>query len=174
MLIDRFMPRYDVLARYRIDIHAPIERAYAAARRMDMCDSSMVRWLLRMRGFPRSALTLDAMFRSGFVLLADNPPGEVVFGLVGRFWTPLPQILRCDADGFAGFHRPGFAKMAGNLAFIPQGDGRSVRVTTETRVRCSCDSSRRSFRLYWLLIGPFSGLIRKEWLRLIKERAEGD
>jgi hypothetical protein len=34
------------------------------------------------------------------------------------------------------------------------------------------DVTRRSFQRYWRLIGLFSGLIRKEWLRLIKKQAE--
>ena len=63
------------------------------------------------------------------------------------------------------------AKAVGNFAFLPQ-EAETVRVTTETRVYCLGDTSRHNFRLYWLLIGPFSGLIRKEWLRLIKQRAE--
>jgi hypothetical protein len=34
------------------------------------------------------------------------------------------------------------------------------------------DESRRRFRLYWLFIGPFSGLIRRKILRSIKHEAE--
>ncbi len=33
-------------------------------------------------------------------------------------------------------------------------------------------AARRRFRLYWLAIRPFSGLIRRLWLRAIKRRAE--
>jgi hypothetical protein len=33
-------------------------------------------------------------------------------------------------------------------------------------------SSRRRFRIYWTMISLFSGLIRREWLKLIKRRAE--
>ncbi len=169
--IDRFLPRYDVAARYQIDVHAPVERVYQAARCLDMGDSQIVRWLYRLRGLPNSSLTLDGMLKWGFVLLADVPSQEIVFGLIGRFWTLSAQIQSVTADAFAGFDRNGFAKAAGNIAFVPQGNG-SVRVTTETRVHCLGDSSRRFFRLYWLLIGPFSGVIRKEWLRLIKRGAE--
>ncbi|MGA7641496.1 MAG: hypothetical protein WBW56_04765, partial [Syntrophobacteraceae bacterium] len=101
----------------------------------------------------------------------DKPCNELVFGLIGRFWAASTQIQRVNADAFIKFDQPGFAKAVGNMAFIAQGDG-SVRVTTETRVLCPDDASRRCFRLYWLFIGPFSGIIRKEWLRLIKQGAE--
>jgi hypothetical protein len=45
-------------------------------------------------------------------------------------------------------------------------------LTTETRVWAADPSSRRRFRLYWLAIRPFSGLIRRLWLREIKRTAE--
>lgn len=172
MLINRFMPRYDVSARYHIDIDAPVERAYSAGRRLDMGDSAIVRWLYRLRGLPRSGLTLDGMLKWGFVLLAEEPSQEFVFGLVGRFWSPFPEIQAIQPEAFIEFNQPGVAKAAGNLAFIPLEGGRGVRVSTETRIYCTCEESRRRFRRYWRLIGPFSGLIRKEWLRLIKRRAE--
>ncbi|RJR42975.1 MAG: hypothetical protein C4567_06455 [Deltaproteobacteria bacterium] len=172
MLIDQLLPNFDIQARYQIDIDAPVERAYAVARHHDMRDSFIIRWLCRLRGLPKSSLTFEGMFKLGFVQLADKPSQEIVFGLVGRFWTPSPQILRIQADDFLTFNQPGFAKVVGNIAFMPRSDAMGVRVSTETRVRCFGNSSRRAFRLYWLLIAPFSGIIRKEWLRLIKHRAE--
>lgn len=171
MLIDQFLPTYDINARYQIEINAPLERVYEAARHLDMSDSWMVRWLYRLRGLPKRALTLDGMVKWGFVLLADQPSQEIVFGLVGRYWARSGQIHPVTADTFVDFDQPGYAKTVGNIGLVPQEDG-LVRVTTETRVYCPDQASRRSFRLYWALIGPFSGLIRKEWLRLIKQKAE--
>lgn len=172
MLIDELLPRYDMKARYQIDVDAPVERAYSVARHLDMRDSTVVRCLYRLRGLPESGLTLEGMLRWGFVLLADKPSQEIVFGLIGRFWTPFPRIQHVRADAFVEFNRPGFAKAVGNMAFTPLGDAGGVRVTTETRALCLCDSSRRSFRLYWRLVGPFSGVIRREWLRQVKRQAE--
>jgi len=171
MLIDQVLPTCDISARYKMDIHAPIERVYSSARYLDMSDSWMVRWLYRLRGLPQNSLTLDGMLKWGFVLLADQPSQEIVFGLIGRFWTHSAQIQPVTADTFVEFHQQGYAKAVGNIAFTPQGAD-LVRVTTETRVYCPDDASRRNFRLYWLVIGPFSGIIRKEWLRLIKQQAE--
>lgn|SRR5574341_310578 len=172
MLLDQFLPSYEVSARYQIDIHAPIEKVYSAARHLDMSASWIVRGLYRLRGLPASSLTLNGMLKWGFVLLADNPTQEIVFGLIGRFWTPSAQIQAVAAEAFVDFHQPGYAKAVGNMAFLPRGAG-IVRVTTETRVHCPDETSRRNFRLYWSLIGLFSGVIRKEWLRLIKQEAEG-
>jgi hypothetical protein len=171
MLIDQFSPSYEVSAQYQIDIHAPIEKVYSAARHLDMSGSWIIRWLYRLRGLPTSSLTLEGMLKWGFILLADESGREIAFGLIGRFWTPSAQIQSVTANTFAEFHQPGYAKAVGNIAFLPQNFG-IVRLTTETRVHCLDDISRRNFRMYWSLIGPFSGVIRKEWLRLIKQEAE--
>jgi hypothetical protein len=107
MLIDQFLPRYDVTARYQIDIQAPIERVYLAARNLDMTDSWIVRWLYRLRRLPKYSLTLDGMLKMGFVLLADQPPQEIVFGLVavfGRLWVrfnvslPILSLISTSKD----------------------------------------------------------------------------
>ncbi|MEW6265816.1 MAG: hypothetical protein AB1641_22310 [Thermodesulfobacteriota bacterium] len=171
MLIDEFLPDYEVNERHQIVVRAPLETAYAAARNLDMRESPIVRWLFRWRGLPKYSLTFEGMLKLGFILLADEQGREIVFGLIGRFWTRSAGIQNLTAAEFVRFAQPGFAKAVGNIAFDPLEDGR-VRVTTETRVHGLDQASRRRFRLYWFVIAPFSGLIRKEWLRLIKKRAE--
>jgi hypothetical protein len=42
-------------------------------------------------------------------------------------------------------------------------DGRAL-LYTETRVAAMDDRARRAFRRYWLVVGPFSGLVRRRWL----------
>jgi hypothetical protein len=49
---------------------------------------------------------------------------------------------------------------------------RQTRLVTETRVHIADPISRHRFGFHWRLIGPFSGLIRQELLRLVKEQAE--
>ncbi|MBI5583930.1 MAG: hypothetical protein HY892_08915 [Deltaproteobacteria bacterium] len=171
MLIDHYLPHYDIQARYAIDIRAPLPRVYEAARRLDLKASRVARTLFRLRGLPETNLALEGMLNWGFVLLADEPEREIVLGLIGRFWVRSPQIESVPAEAFVDFIRPGTAKAVMNLAFDNQPAG-TVRLSTETRVGCSDDASRRSFRRYWRLIGPFSGLIRREWLRRIKKQAE--
>lgn len=171
MLIDQYLPHYHVRAQYQLEVNAPLARAYAAARNLDMRASPLVRWLYRLRGMPPQSLSLEGMLQWGFVMLAEQPPEEFVFGLIGRFWSHSPQVQPIEARAFAAFDQPGLAKAAGNMTFTPQRDGRLL-LATETRVHCLDEASRRSFRRYWLLIGPFSGLIRREWLRLVKQRAE--
>ncbi len=170
MWIDHYLPRYDVRAQYGIDIQAPLPRVYEAARSLDLGSSWIARGLFRLRGLPETNLTLEGMVKWGFVMLAEDAEREIVLGLIGRFWTRSPQIQSLPSEEFVDFNQPGLAKAVMNLAFFPGADG-TVRLTTETRVYCLGEASRRSFRRYWRLIGPFSRLIRKEWLRSIKRRS---
>jgi hypothetical protein len=47
----------------------------------------------------------------------------------------------------------------------------TTRLTTETRVACADAASRRRFRLYWLVVRPFSGLIRTAMLSAVAREA---
>ena len=80
-------------------------------------------------------------------------------------------MRRFAPQEFAAFDEPGWAKAAWNFRVEPAAGG-GAAVTTETRVLCTDERSRRTFRCYWLLIRPFSGLIRHEILRLLRREAE--
>ena len=56
--------------------------------------------------------------------------------------------------------------MAADFRAKPLPGGRS-QLTTETRVAATDAASRRSFGRYWRVVGPFSALIRRRWLRSI-------
>jgi hypothetical protein len=132
--------------------------------------------LFRLRGIPAgsfapSCFTLDDFLKMRFILLGEKPNEELLLGLVGRFWTASGELRRLDAEGFRGFDEPGYAKAVWNFSLAGRSDG-SVLLETETRVYCLDQASRRRFRLYWLLVGPFSGLIRREVLQAIKRSAE--
>jgi len=47
-----------------------------------------------------------------------------------------------------------------------------VSLETETRVYCTDGVSRKKFRLYWTVVGAFSGIVRREMLQIIKRNAE--
>src|SRR5687768_4176993 len=67
MLLDEFFPVYDVVERHQRDIHAPVERVYAAVRHFDLSRSAVIRWLFRLRGLPAASLRLDGLLHLGFV-----------------------------------------------------------------------------------------------------------
>lgn len=171
MLVDQFLPVWDVRSRHGRSVAADPARVFAALRGLDLSRSRVVRWLFRLRGMPTAAMTLDGLERFGFIPLAEEVDREIVLGLVGRFWTRRGGLRRLSPEAFRAFAEPGFAKAVWSFAVTPVAPGRS-RLETETRVRCTDRRSRRRFRLYWLLIAPFSGWIRREALRLAKSRAE--
>ncbi len=172
MLIDDFLPRYDVRERHHIRVHAPPSDVYVAARRLDISRARLSMLLFRMRGLSApSCFTLDDFLKMRFILLGERLNEELLLGLVGRFWTPSGKLLRLDSEGFRDFNEKGYAKAVWNFSLSESSDG-SVSLATETRVYCTDQSSRRRFRLYWLLVRGFSGLIRREILRAVKHNAE--
>ena len=88
--------------------------------------------------------------------------------LIGRPWTPGGGLR--PGEDFVRFNEPGYAKMAMDLRALPDGEG--ARLETETRVFLTDAAARRRFAAYWLVVRPFSGLIRRRWLRAAKQRAE--
>jgi hypothetical protein len=181
MLIDDFMPQSQFAERHAVRVAAPPERAWEAVRALDMGGSPVVRALMGLRSLPAllggrktrgKALgtNMDTLLRSGFVLLAERPPREIVLGLAGRFWTPTGGLTRVEPAEFRAYDGPGLALAAWNFTILPTDEGSLV--ATETRVRCTDEASRRSFARYWRVIRPFSGLIRREALRAVRRAAE--
>ena len=174
MLLDRILPEFDVRSRHAIEIDAPAERVERAARAYRLDSSPIVRLLLRLRGLGGRAGTIrDAMGGAGFSVIAEKEDEEIVLGVAGRFWAVRERgalVRTPDEEAFRRFHRPGCAKAAMTFRIDPIGAERT-RLSTETRVLCGDAAARRRFKLYWTLIGPFSGLIRREMLRGIAKSA---
>lgn len=182
MLIDDALATADVAERHETLIRAAREPVYAAVRTLDVSGIPLIRVLFLLRSLPavlsrrhgrdqRLGLTMGDLLRNGFILLAERPGEEILLGLVGRFWTPDGGIQRLSAAEFHAFDRPGYAKAAWNF-HLSSGPGGTTRLSTETRIRCTDPVSRRRFRMYWMLIGRFSGLTRVLMLRAIKRAAE--
>lgn len=147
-----------------IHVAASPERALAAAREVTLGELPLVRMLARLRGLgPGHGPLWDALLAAGFQPFSDD-----TFVLVGRPWKPGYERRR--VDDFLAFAEPGWAKMAIDLRAVPERNG--ARLETATRVFLTDRASRRRFAAYWLAIRPFSGLIRRRWLRAAKRRAE--
>jgi hypothetical protein len=175
-LLDDVMPTYDVHERHDVWVPAERDAAYAAVKAVSAREVRLFGPLMRLRTFGRSkrvfdpeAPLLEQMLGIGFVQLGERPGGEIVVGAIGRFWSPSGNRPRATAD-FAGFAEPGYAKAAMNFAV--RADGGGSRITTETRVVGTDAAASRKFRLYWLVIRPASGAIRRSWLKAIRRRLE--
>lgn len=188
MLIDEFLPRYDVVERHGIRVDAPASRVYEAIWAADLARSLPVRVLLGLRTLPSllvdrakarrladvlqrsTTVTLQTVLSQGFYLLAEEPGREVLLGVVGRFWTPTASLEPTDPERFRSAAAPGRAKGAWNFTVTALGEG-STRLETETRVQCADARTLARFRPYWLVVRPFSGLIRRMMLRTIRAAA---
>ena len=197
MLLDDLMPRYDVVERHRTTVRAAPATVFAAIRRADLAGGPIASALMalrllpaaivglvrspsralaelrerRARGQGRGAVRLAEFERAGFHVVAERPGTEIVIGLLGRFWTPRGGL--CDSvsvDDFDAGPPPGFALAGWNFT-VSTAAGGGTELATETRVRCAPDA-RTSFRAYWLVVRPGSGIIRREMLRAIRREAE--
>ncbi len=170
MLIDDFLPEYDFNEVHDIDIGASPERVYSAVNEVDFSESFIVRWLLRLRGMSGENVRISNLRSFRFETLGEMVNRELLIGLAGRFWTPWGDLQKVDAENFREFDRKGFAKAVWNFSLASASGG--TKLTTETRIKCLDEGSRRSFGFYWTFIQPFSGLIRMEMLKTIKRKAE--
>ncbi len=181
ILIDEFLLDYDYSERHEIEISAPVPTVFAKVLKLDFRRSLVIRILFALRSLPglftrreqsspSLGLTMDALLKSGFILLAQILNQEIVLGLVGRFWTACGDIQKMDAESFHNFNQPGFAKALWNFSLHPEKTG--VILRTETRIKCLDEQSHRKFARYWKIVQPFSGWVRKEALRIIKAETE--
>ncbi len=171
MLIDQILPRYDQREYHQIQIRGNPTEVYETVRTLDFSDSVLIRTLFRLRGLPAALKSVDDLLRAGFVLVDEQPGQEFVLGLIGKFWALTAKLERVNASRYREFNQEGYAKVAWNFAVSKTSHG-LVKVSTETRIMCMDDSSRKRFRLYWRLVGPFSGLTRREMLYCARRKAD--
>ena len=172
-LLDDYLAEYDAIERHQTNIAASSEAVWEALQRADFSRSATIRWLLWLRGMGArrpAALTLATFQSRGFAILEERPPDHVVLGLIGRFWTPTGQLVSVDRESFLGKPPEGTARAAWSFELEPLGGGATL-LATETRVQASDEQSRRSFKRYWRLVGPFSALIRREMLGQVRREA---
>jgi len=179
-LLDEFAPKWQFRETHGIAVLAAPDRAYHAIETVTAGEITLFRaltWFRRLgRIGPDSILNappnepiLDVATRTGFLLLAAQPPKEIVVGTL--VMAPPGAVRPRTPDEFKAIHEPGYAKAVMNFRIDRAGLAMSV-VTTETRVHATDPRTRRSFAVYWWTIRAGSGLIRRMWLRAIRRRAE--
>jgi hypothetical protein len=183
--LDRLLPSYDLAVAHAHVFRVPPAGCFRAASEADLFRAPLVRALLGLRGLPpriagtltsrggaaspgasRATFRLKDMAGLGWTLLGETPGSEMVLGQVSRPWkaNATPTGSPMTPERFVSFDRPGFAKIATSLRVDHYGNRSSI-LTMETRVAVTDEASRRRFRRYWLLVGPFSDLIRRTTIR---------
>jgi hypothetical protein len=172
ILLDQVMPSCDRSEVHRRKTAASPPALWDAIHDLRASELKAMRILMGVRTLGRRAsqedqTVLEGFRRMGFRKIAEEPEQELVVAGIGRFWTPSGGLRKVtDKEQFLHFQEPGYAKVAFNFRLV---DG---EISTETRIAATDPQARRRFGLYWLLIRPGSGLIRREWLRALDRRAK--
>src|SRR2546430_4306786 len=169
MLLDDYLPEFDVRTRYPSRIVASPARVYASLRTANFDYWGVTRALYAVRTLPsflalpretwrrfrdelfQKPFTLDAMLPEGFTLLEERPGEEFLLGTVGRFWRARGELCATSPVQFREPTPEGAAKAAWNFAVSIRADG-ATELSTETRVLCADASTKRRFLTYWMLI----------------------
>jgi hypothetical protein len=182
LLIDRFMPVYEVEEWHQTSVDAPANVTLAAARELDVQASPVNQAIIIARSIPGllrgnpnpepqpSSGLLAQTLAMGWGLLAEEP-GEIVVGAVTQPWNAVGEFRRIPPDEFVAFDEPGYAKIVFTIAAEDLGPGVSL-ATTRTRVTTTDAESRERFRRYWSLVSPGMLIIRFEALRMLRSDAE--
>jgi hypothetical protein len=188
MLIDRMMPSFDAVRTEHRIVAGDLATVYAATRRADFIrawrESAAVRILFAARGVgerlvcliarrehrepppPESMRLADMPTHGDWVLLGEDPPLEIAFGVIGRFWAGETVWAQTDAVDFDAFAEPGFGKIACNFSLRPYGADRTL-VSYECRTLATDETARREFMRYWRPLAPFIGVVMRSQLRVI-------
>lgn len=181
-LLESIMPVYEVQEVHSTRVEATPRLAYAAILAVTPGETALARPFLWVRTLPGRIAggrgIDDAMWSRPFLSLSNAavlghaPEREVVVGLIGQFWKirAAERVAVRGREQFMAFDAPGFAVSTLSFHLDPEDGG--TRVTTITRVRTTDPDSRRAFRRYWRVIGTGSAVLRRTWLRAVKERAE--
>jgi hypothetical protein len=154
--LDAYLPSYEFATRHEVAVDAPSDVADRALREVTFQDVPIVRALLFVRG--ERARRADERVVATMVpkaTVVEDAPGEgIVLSVTGQFWRVRGRGPEPPATAVVDFRSvPG-------------------KLSTETRVHVPDPVSRRRFERYWLVVRPFSGLIRVLILRAAKRRAE--
>jgi hypothetical protein len=193
VIIDELMPCFDATRVDHLIVDAPLERAYDAVLRADFNEAlarsvpvralvgvrtAIERAVAAVRGLdpPAPAEQLeparlaDMETHGMYVRLGEDPPGEIAFGMIGRFWGGETRWEEIDASEFAGFDRTGYARIACSISLRPYGETRSL-LSYEARTQATDAESRRAFLRYWRVASPLAGVVLRAQLGVIADEA---
>lgn len=186
MLIDHFMPEYDLHEVRNLEIEAVPHEVLAAIREADLRDP-VITTLFAVRDLPNrlarglgsqpSPQADDLSFSNipdvgpGWVKLGEVEDRELVLGAVGKFWRRDYGARFVTADEFRSFDEPGYAKLAVSSRISPCGYDRSI-LLYEARLHLTDDDAMRRFRRYWKIIQPGTDIIIRRALQRLKAEAE--
>lgn len=161
--------------RHTLDIAASPDRVWAALTTLQWNDLRITTPLMLLRGLGRTPQAGEqrVLYNGPVTLMRLEAQRYAAAAAIGRPWrlSPEPGPETKDLQGVLDYSVPGWLKygMDFTLEELPTGQ---TRIVTTTLCEPTDGSARRRFRPYWVLIRPFSGLIRRDMLRAIARRAQ--
>jgi hypothetical protein len=193
LLLDRYLPRFDVtVIEHRVidadiatvwrslseldlmRVHTPLMDAAMSARGLPATIASAFGRQapppppppeLRLRG---SEVPLD-----GWLSLGEREGREIAFGAVGRFWQAdidWYDVTGMTPQDFAAFHERGWGRIAASFSLRPYGAGRTL-ASYEARTATPDPDSAKRFQRYWMVVRPFVGHIMRATLASLELEA---
>lgn len=138
--LDRHLPDFDINEVHGIALSIPPEVAIDRVLAIPVTPDRLVKTLFRLRGLRGADLSLERFATEilGLEMVERSPTAAVAAGRLRRYRVALAFEAKARPSG--GAH-----------------------LATETRV-ADVDFP---FRMYWLIVGPFSAVIRRRWLRAV-------
>ncbi|MEU5265548.1 nitroreductase/quinone reductase family protein [Amycolatopsis sp. NPDC021455] len=176
LLIDRFLPRFDVTLTEHVVADAGLAETWQAVRDLDLMRVRSP--LTHLAVFARNTPAQLKPFAGdtalpGWLRLGETPGREVVLGAVGRFWQPGAEwydVRAMTPAGFAAFTEPDWGRITAAISVRPYGLSRTL-VTCEARTATTDPVSARRFARYWWLVRPFVRFVMQATLRTIRDDA---
>ena len=188
MMLDWLLPEFDAtLIEHRV-VDGDPETVYRAVASIDMVEIPQaypaVRGLFAARGAaerlasallgrPAPTFEADGPMRLAalpehgeWVKFSDDPPRELTFGVIGRFWGGETVWETIDAHQFVAFETPGFAKVACSVSLRPYGTERTL-VSYEARTMALDADSRARFLRYWRVVHPGVAIVMRAFLKAV-------
>lgn len=196
MLIDDYLPTYDVSDSVATVVNADIATTWSALMEVDLIEVGrqrrVVGMLAALRALPEVVTRLlygeslpsapeHLRLRDsskvppalgGWVLLDERRNEEIALGLVGKFWLPVIEYATVSRETFSDFAQPGYAKTVYALSVRRLDDDRTL-LTGVMRTATTDASARQWFRNYWTFgVGSGAHVLVNGLLESTKELAE--
>jgi hypothetical protein len=196
MLVDDFLPAYDVSDAVATVVNADVATAWDALMEVDLIEVGRKRPLAGVLGAIRvlpdvvsQMLHGEAPQRppqhlrlrdttaippdeGGWVLLGERPRDEIALGLVGKFWRPVIEFAKVPPERFRDFAEPGYAKTIYSLS-VRSLDEQHTLLSGAMRTATTDEHARRWFRRYWTFgIGSGAHILVNGLLDVTREMAE--
>ena len=171
MLIDKYLPAYQFNEFHFVELNGFVDGIYQKMLQCDFSNSSLIKFLFRIRGMSKQVYTIEHLTKMGFIKLDEEPGKEILFGMV----TDNPMFNTCKSNvsskEFIQQTDDTIIKAVINFKLQDKSNSQHI-ISTETRVWCGSKATKSKFKYYWFFIKPFSQLIRRSMLKEMKKQIQ--